>query len=186
VGVSLARTGLLTLALALGTAIAHPAQAQYFSWQPPSWLGSPNDPARVELGAGAFDVTPSSSHPDSRTAAELRAEYHFRDTLWFLQPFVGVSGTSGGGFYGYGGLGFDINFTPNWVLTPNAAAGYFARGGGTNLGSWWEFRTGAELAYRMPDYSRIGVNFNHTSNAGLTKRNPGEQSVVLTYSVPMP
>ena len=79
----------------------------------------------------------------------------------------------------------DINFTPNLVLTPNAAAGYFYRGSGTNLGSWFEFRTGAELAWRFADRSRIGVAVHHTSNAGLTQRNPGAQSVVLMYSVPI-
>ncbi len=164
--------------MALALMLARPATAQVT-------FGSPGDPPRVALGAGAFDITPSSSHPDSHTAALLGAEYRFGDVLWIISPFVGVSGTSDGAFYGYGGFGFDINFTPNLVLTPNAAAGYFARGSGTNLGSWWEFRTGAELDWRFADYSRIGVAFHHTSNAGLTKTNPGEQSVMLVYSIPM-
>ena len=65
------------------------------------------------------------------------------------------------------------------------AAGYFARGNGTRLGSWVEFRSGAELAYRFADRSRLGIAVHHISNAGLTKQNPGEQSVVLMYSVPL-
>lgn len=142
------------------------------------------DGPRVSFAVGAFDVTPSH-HKDSETAAEFRGEYHFGDVFWVISPFVGTSGTSDGAFYGYGGFGIDINFTPNIVLTPNAAAGYFAHGSGTNLGSWWEFRTGAELAWRFADQSRVGVAVTHTSNAGLTKVNPGEQSVVLTYSVPL-
>ena len=148
-------------------------------------LGSPTDPPHLAVGVGAFDITPSASHPDARTAAEFRGEYRFGDVAWFIAPFVGVSGTSDGAFYGYGGFGFDINFSPNLVLTPNAAAGFFERGSGTNLGSWWEFRTGAELAWRFADLSRLGVAFHHTSNAGLTKRNPGEQSIMLMYSIPM-
>jgi hypothetical protein len=148
-------------------------------------LGSPGDPPHLALGAGAFDITPSSSHPDSRTAAEFRGEYRFGDVAWFIAPFVGVAGTSDGAFYGYGGFGFDINFTPNWVLTPNGAVGYFARGSGTNLGSAVEFRTGAELAYRFPDMSRLGVAVQHTSNAGIGKNNPGEQSILLMYSIPL-
>ena len=83
------------------------------------------------------------------------------------------------------GFGVDINLTPNLVLTPNVAAGYFSRGNGTNLGSWMEFRSGAELAWRLPDRSRIGVAVHHTSNAGLTKRNPGAQSIALIYSIPL-
>ncbi len=148
-------------------------------------LGSPADPPRIGLGAGAFDVTPSRNSTSGGTAAEVRAEYRYGDVLWFISPFVGVSGTSDGAFYGYGGFGVDINFTPNIVLTPNAAAGYFSLGSGTNLGSWFEFRTGAELAWRYADQSRLGVAFHHTSNAGLTKRNPGEQSILLMYSIPL-
>jgi hypothetical protein len=48
-----------------------------------------------------------------------------------------------------------------------------------------EFRSGAELAYRFADQSRLGIAIHHTSNAGLTKQNPGEQSAVLMYSVPL-
>lgn len=164
----------------LAGALALPAAAQVA-------LGTPaTDAPRLEFGAGAFDVTPDVNHPDSRTAAEFRGEYHFGDVFWAISPFVGVSGTSDGAFYGYGGFGFDIDFGPNIVLTPNGAVGYFARGSGTNLGDAVEFRTGAELAWRFANQSRIGVAVNHTSNAGLGKLNPGEQSVVLTYSMPIP
>ena len=167
-----------TILLAGLALLARPATAQIT-------FGSPGDPPHFAMGLGAFDITPGN-HKDSESAAEARAEYRFGDKLWIIAPFVGVSGTSDGAFYAYGGFGFDVNFGPNWVLTPTGAAGYFTRGQGTKLGSWWEFRTGAEFAYRFADNSRLGIAVNHTSNAGLTKRNPGEQSAVLVYSVPMP
>ena len=157
--------------------VAPPAVAQIT-------FGSPGDPPHIALGLGAFDITPSH-HKDSNTTAELRAEYRFGDVLWLLSPFIGTAGTASGAFYGYGGFGIDVNFTPHLVLTPNVAAGYFASGDGTRLGSWWEFRSGAELAWRFDDLSRLGIAVHHTSNAGLTKVNPGEQSVVLMYSVPL-
>jgi lipid A 3-O-deacylase len=176
------RTGrvftMLALLIAIDGALASVARAQVS-------VGSPADPPRIAVGAGAFDVTPSASNRHGGTAAELRAEYRFGDVLWFVSPFIGVQGTSDAAFYGYGGFGVDVNFGPNIVLTPNVAAGYFARGSGTNLGSWWEFRSGAELAWRFDNMSRLGVAVHHTSNAGLTKRNPGEQSVLLMYSVPL-
>lgn len=169
----------LASALLVLAAIAAPPAASQVTF------GSPTDPARLAIGAGAFDITPSSSHKDSHTAGEFRGEYRFPDMAWILAPFVGASVTTDGAAYGYFGFGFDVNFGPSVVLTPNAAAGYFERGSGTNLGSWWEFRTGAELAWRFADQSRLGVAANHTSNAGLTKRNPGEQSVLLMYSIPL-
>jgi hypothetical protein len=33
--------------------------------------------------------------------------------------------------------------------------------------------------------SRLGLAVHHMSNAGLTRRNPGEQSIVVMYSIPM-
>ena len=163
--------------VALIGALAAPAMAQVT-------FGSPGDPPRLALGAGAFDITPSTSHKTASSAGEFRGEYRFSDTPWIVAPFVGGSVTTDGAAYGYFGLGFDVNFGPNWVLTPNAAAGVFERGSGTRLGSWWEFRTGAEFAYRFADQSRLGLEVTHTSNAGLTKLNPGEQSVLLMYSIP--
>ncbi|MGH7055999.1 MAG: acyloxyacyl hydrolase [Stellaceae bacterium] len=164
---------------ALTVLAAAPAAAQMS-------LGSPGDPPRIALEGGAFDVLPDTNQATSRTAALIGGEYRFGDRLWFLAPFVGLSGTSDGAFYGYFGFGFDIDFGPHWVLTPNVAAGYFARGGGTDLGSWWEFRSGAEIDYRFSDFSRLGVAVHHISNAGLTRRNPGEESVTLVYTVPIP
>jgi hypothetical protein len=171
------QVSLAAACLWLAAGFATPAAAQIT-------VGSPGDPPKLALGAGAFDITPSKSNRGG-TAGEVRAEYRFGDLIWPVSPFVGVSGTSDGAFYGYGGFGVDINLTPTLVLTPNVAAGYFARGSGTNLGSWMEFRSGAELAWRLPGQSRIGVAVHHTSNAGLTKRNPGAQSIALIYSIPL-
>ena len=171
------RARLLALSLVLVARAASPAAAQMI-------LGSPGDPPRVALGAGVFDITPGHGN-HSRTAAEVRGEYRFGDVAWIIAPFVGLSGTTDGAFYGYGGFGFDVNLAPSLVLTPNVAGGYFARGSGTNLGSWWEFRSGAELAWRLANQSRLGVAVHHISNGGLAKHNPGAQSIVLIYSIPM-
>jgi lipid A 3-O-deacylase len=173
------KTALGAAFLLLGAAVlGAPAAAQIT-------FGSPGEPPKLALGAGAFDITPSNSNAGG-TAGELRAEYRFGALPWPIAPFIGVSGTTAGAFYGYGGFGFDINLMPSLVLTPNVAAGYFSHGSGTNLGSWMEFRSGAELAWRLPGQSRIGVAFHHTSNAGLTQRNPGAQSIALIYSMPLP
>ncbi len=168
----------LVWAAALVALVAAPARAQVV-------FGSPGEPPHLVLGGGAFDVLPDTKKKESRTAADLRGEYRFGDVFWIISPFIGASGTSDGAAYAYLGFGFDINFGPNWVLTPNVAGGYFERGGGTRLGSWWEFRSGAELDYRLPDATRIGVAVQHMSNAGLTKLNPGEESVTLIYAVPL-
>ena len=175
----IAKPVLVLAAIAAAALIARPAAAQFS-------LGSPGGPQRLELGAGAFDVTPNSGHRDSKTDGLFRGEYHFGDLLWIISPMVGAEVSTRGSTYVYGGFGFDLNFGPNWVLTPNGAVGYYQRGSGTNLGSTTEFRTGAELDYKFADQSRIGVTVHHISNAGIGKYNPGEQEVMVVYQMPLP
>jgi len=70
------------------------------------------------------------------------------------------------------------------VVTPSATVGLWEKGNGKDLGSWVEFKTGAEFAYRFDDHSRLGLAFHHISNAGQTRRNPGEESLELVWSIP--
>jgi lipid A 3-O-deacylase len=167
--------GALGVALAVGFAGSANAQVTF---------GSPADPPSIGIGAGAFNISPSN-HRFSQTSAQLQGEYRLGDVLWIVAPFVGLMGTSAGGFYGYAGFGFDVNFGSNWVVTPSFTGGYYYRGDGTNLGSWWEFRSGAEFDYRFDNRSRLGLAFYHLSNAGLSKSNQGEQALLLVYSVPL-
>jgi hypothetical protein len=175
----IAKYFLVVGAIVAATFMTRPATAQFS-------LGSPGGPPRLSLGAGAFDITPNAGHHDSHVQGLFNGEYHFGDMLWIISPMLGFQVSTKGSTYLYGGFGFDINFTPNWVLTPNGAFGWYERGSGTNLGSAAEFRTGAEFAYRFEDQSRLGFNFHHISNAGIGRYNPGEQQIMLVYQLPLP
>jgi lipid A 3-O-deacylase len=138
-----------------------------------------DDPSFLALGAGAFDLL----HDD--IAGEARIEYRSGYKIFgVLKPFIGGMVTTESAFYGFGGFGIDIYFGPRWVLTPSAAVGAFTKGSGKDLGSTVEFRTGAELAYRFDDRSRLGLAFHHLSNAGISTHNPGTESLMLMYSLP--
>jgi hypothetical protein len=164
--------------VALWAVSIHPASAQVT-------FGSPADPPRVALGGGAFDVLPNSGKPGSGATGLALSEYRFGDVLWIVAPFIGVMGTGKGAFYGYGGLGFDINIFDKWVMTPTAAVGYFENGTGIDLGAHTEFRTGAEFAYRFDNLMRIGAGFYHISNAGIGKQNPGVELATFVVTVPL-
>jgi len=174
---TMAKRAMLAAVAAVACLAAQPAAAQLS-------LGSPGEPPRLELGVGAFDITPSKRN-NAGTQGDLVGEYHFGDVLWIFSPFLGAQVTTKGGTYAYFGFGFDINLTPNWVFTPNGAAGWYQPGGGTPLGSWWEFKTGAELDYKFADLTRLGLAVHHISNAGLTHINPGEQQIEVVYSMPL-
>ena len=163
--------------VALSVAIVHPAAAQIA-------FGSPADPPRIAVGGGAFDVLPESGRPGAGATGLALGEYRFGDVLWIVAPFVGAFGTAKGAFYGYGGIGFDVNVSGRFVLTPSAAVGYFTRGTGIDLGAHCEFRTGAEFAYRFENLSRLGVGMYHISNAGIGKHDPGAEFVTLVLTMP--
>lgn len=148
--------------------------------------GSPDaraegEPAFLRLGAGVYNMF----YKD--TSAAIRVEYVFaedRKLLWFT-PFVGVTATVDGAVYGYAGLGINVFFGKRYVLTPDFAAGYYRQGGGKDLGSSFEIRSGFDFAYRFDDRSRFGVAFHHVSNAGSGDINPGEETLMLSYSIPL-
>jgi lipid A 3-O-deacylase len=169
-----AATGVL---LVFGVAGARPAAAQVT-------FGSSGDPPRVALGGGAFDVLPDAMKQGHGTTGLVLGEYRFGDVLWILSPFVGAMGTGKGAVYTYLGFGFDINFPWNFVFTPSFSGGYFYGGHGVNLGSWWEFRSGAELDYRLAGNRRLGAGFYHISNAGLGKNDPGTEMATIVMTTP--
>jgi lipid A 3-O-deacylase len=138
-----------------------------------------DEPDLLAGGIGVYDVL------HNNTAAQARLEYRFGYRLFFLEPLVGALVTSDGTFYGYGGLRADLIIAQHYVIMPVAAVGYWSRGGGKDLGAATEFKTGAEFAYRFSDSSRLGIAFDHISNAGIGHKNPGTESLLLVYSLPL-
>lgn len=138
------------------------------------------DPDYLVFGAGAYEI----ERP--RHEAQLRAEYRFAASWYYIKPMLGMLVTNEKTVIPYAGFRVDLYLARHWVLTPNAAFAAFYRGNGINLGSRaLEFKTGLELDYRFDDHSRLGVAFDHVSNAGLTKTNPGANSAVLYYAIPI-
>jgi lipid A 3-O-deacylase len=157
---------------------AVPAQATTTAPAPNAAAVPSDDPSFLSVGVGAFDVL------HNYTAGEARGEYRFGQKLWIFKPFLGAEGTTKRSFYGYGGFLVDIYIGNRWVIMPNAAFGYYDKGAGKDLGSHAEFRTGAEFAYRFDDRSRLGFTFHHISNAGISKKNPGEEEMAIVFSLP--
>ncbi len=117
--------------------------------------------------------------------SEVDVDYRFgTDLIWKIRPHVGALVAGDGDYYGFGGFVADIDLTSHLVLTLNTAAGFYG-GGGYNLGSHFEFRNGAELAYRFNNDWRIGGGFYHISNAGITRENGGSESTLIQLSVPI-
>jgi lipid A 3-O-deacylase len=131
----------------------------------------------LEVSMGIFDF-------DNDSAGEARLEWRGQPMLGVLQPMVGAMGTTEGSAYAYAGLALELWLDERVVLTPSAAVGAYRRGGGKDLGQTLEFRTGATIQYRFDDNSRVGMAFHHLSNAGFADRNPGAESLMVSYTWP--
>ncbi len=138
------------------------------------------EPAFLTLGVGLFDVA------DEDTAPWFRLEYRPDFRVWKIFPMLGVSANTDFGLYGYFGLGVDIYFGRRLVVTPSAAVGAYEEGDSKDLGGILEFRTGVEVAWRLDDWSRVGLAYHHISNAGIYERNPGTEIATVTFAFPLP
>lgn len=150
-----------------------------FFWAATASVSAADDPSYVTLGAGAFDIF------DDQTAAEFDVQLRLNRGLWIFLPQAGVFVTSDGAFYGHVGFYSDFDLGSRLVLSPSISVGAYHDGGGKDLGGVIEFRSAIELAYRFDNKSRLGLQFGHLSNAHIYDSNPGEEFLIVNYSIPI-
>lgn len=137
------------------------------------------------FSAGAFDLL------DDQTTAEFRAEYWSGFELLDLggygdvRPFGGVMFTGDSAAYAYAGILVGFPVGQDLTLTLSFAPGAFHRGDGKHLGHGLEFRSQIAVDWRFQGGSRLGVSFSHMSNASISDNNPGAESLMLTYALPL-
>ena len=169
------RPGLMTAALAATLsflALLAPATARAAS----------DDPAFLSFGAGAFDWNRQKDD-----GAEFRLEYRSdKKYLGALKPFAAAAASSTGNYFAGAGMLMDVYFGRRIVLTPSFAPHLYSGGNDKlDLDYWLQFRSQLELAYRFDDRSRLGLAVSHYSNASLGDSNPGTESAILYYSMPV-
>ena len=140
---------------------------------------SAEEPGFLSFSGGVFDLG------KDQKAVEGRLEYRSNLKLWIFKPFVGVMGNSDGGAYGYAGGLVDVFLGRRIVTTLSFAPGYYHEGDGKNLGHNLEFRSQLEISYRLDDRSRLGLSISHMSNASIGDKNPGTESLMVTYATPV-
>lgn len=135
-------------------------------------------PGLLSVGVGTFDTL----RPHSRKL-QFQAEYQWSASWHGIQPFFGVMGTEQGALYFCFGGGYDFYIGRHVILTPSFAPGIYIKNGGKELGFPLEFRSSLAFAIEFNNFSRLGVQFYHISNGSLGFKNPGEESLVIFYSV---
>jgi lipid A 3-O-deacylase len=140
-------------------------------------------PTLLDLGSGVYDII-GNAHRNETGAVD--AELRLGRRWWGIGPAVGTIVDLRGGGMAYVGIDSDFALGPV-VVTPLAGLGGWWRGSSSdeNLGGTFEFRLSLETAYAFDSGSRLGVRFGHISNADTHKVNPGENDLMLTYSLPL-
>jgi lipid A 3-O-deacylase len=137
-------------------------------------------PSSVVLGAGMY----IPNQPDAPAA--IRGQYVHEPVLWeIVRPFGGLDIGSGGSLCGYGGISADIRFLEDLFLTPGFAVGYYMANGGKDLGQPLEFRSSVELTYGFDGGYRLGLSYDHVSNAGMKRLNPGQDTIMVVFHLPL-
>ncbi|HEV7669629.1 MAG TPA: acyloxyacyl hydrolase [Thermoanaerobaculia bacterium] len=151
--------------------------------RPWTLFGLALDPDTVGLSLGGTDVLDGAERGEASWEMQFPSR---RLPLWPRKwppthPITGVLATTDGSIYPYVGLSVRFPVSPRFWFTPSLAAGAYVHGGGFNLGAPIEFRSRAEVVYQLSARSRIGLSFGHLSNSGIRKRNPGTETLSLTF-----
>jgi hypothetical protein len=115
-----------------------------------------------------------------------------------IEPALGLTANGDGGTYAYLSFRLDVAETlaalagdpppppaaeRPWRLVGYTGLGHYRPGDeGRELGGPLEFRSGLELSRRLGPRTRLGLSFDHLSNAGIYDHNPGSESLVLVLS----
>ncbi len=166
------------LSLFLTAALAAPAMAQEAAVTD---TGGTLTPPTIKLGIGyanAFDEEDNSTD----FKVDLRSNWGW---LGMIDPFVAFEANTDGGLFGGVGLTGDVHLTPQWLIIPSFAGGFYEEGNSVDLGGTAQFRSGIELAYQFPTAGRVGIELTHMSNFGMYDDNPGTEVVSLNYHMPL-
>ncbi len=138
----------------------------------------------VHASAGRFNVINKDPLPETGWEVTFAPRKFHWLPRWVpeLSPTVGGMANSKGSLYTFAGFRLDVPLGEAWRLTPQWATGLYYAAGGRGLGGPFEFRSGIELSRRVGEQGRVGLLLYHLSNAGFYERNPGSESLMLTYT----
>lgn len=132
----------------------------------------------LAVSVGLFDIGQS----EKATEAGIEARFASRRILKLdLVPIVGFSANEDGAFWGYAGFRWEVPLGEKWQLAPTFSTALYEEGDSKDLGHTLEFRSGIEIARRFPK-GRLGLLLYHLSNASISDHNPGEESLLLTWT----
>ncbi len=134
----------------------------------------------IAISSAVFDILQQTD-----PSFESRVEFRLGKVKLGGHPFSGVMVNTEGAMHIYLGLYYDIPLTDFLFLTPSFAPGLYAKNNSKDLKFALEFQSQIEISFKFANGARVGISFNHMSNATLGEENPGVESLALTYIIPL-
>lgn len=134
-------------------------------------------PHYFNLAIGTFEA-----FDDIDNALAGQVEFRFGKKLLYVGPLAGVYANFDGGVFGYAGLYLDLALGP-FVLSPQTSIAAYEQGDSKDLGGTFQFMSGLGLSWEFADHSRLGLRYQHISNANLHDKNPGGDILLLNYGI---
>ena len=138
------------------------------------------DNHQLNFYVGNFDFS------DHKQAAILVGFQHQnedlnRDTLiGNISPITGGFVTENSAIYVYTGFEWNVDMG-SFTFTPSFAPGLYHEGDGKDLGHVLEFKSEIQFSYASSKNSKMGVSYNHVSNASIGDKNPGANSFMFNF-----
>ena len=140
--------------------------------------GSPQPYLSVSAGKTYFQ--------DEEFGEEIYVRYETAHSLGPFQTSFGASVDTNGAVWIGAGPVYSKTFADDRMYYRlSAITGLYRQGDGPDLGSFIEFRSSAEIGYQFDGGARLGLSFDHRSNAEISTVNPGYETIQLRFSLPL-
>lgn len=115
---------------------------------------------------------------------EFYLDYGFPTARGPFQPVVGLSVSEDGAAW----LGFGVRSAlelgdSGFLVETSLMPGYYDPGEGPEIGGNLHFRSSLGLSYEFDNGGRLGMFFDHRSNADTQSYNPGLDTYGIRYSI---
>ena len=97
-----------------------------------------------------------------------------------LSPITGGFLTENNAFYLYTGIQAEYGLGP-LKITPSFAPGYYNYGSGKDLGYPLEFKSEVQISLELSEKTKLGMSYNHISNARLGSKTTGANSYMFNF-----
>lgn len=131
------------------------------------------------------NVAGVSGFLDAQRHLHLQLEYRSGWRRGPLHAWAAAGYVSRGAVFAGGGLFGRFSIRPRLRLLVGFGPIYYDhRSRSTDLGSKWDVVSYFEVARQFHRGHWLGARLSHVSNAGLSRINPGTETISLTYAIP--